>query len=183
MHKLKQILTPAVALFLVCLCASTALALTNAVTKGAIAKQDQKKLNETMKKLIEASNYATDTITVDGIEHTYYTAKDDSGEALGFIFSAAASGYNGDVSVMVGINPDGNVKAVEILDASGETPGLGQRVTEKAFTDKFAAKSAPFDAQIDVISGATYSSRAVIKAVNTACDLYAHITDGGQGNE
>ena len=182
MHKLKEIMLPALSLFLVCLCAATALALTNAVTKDAIAKQDEKKLNETMVTVIEADSYKAATLSLNNVDYTYYTALSKQNETLGYIFSTTATGYNGDVSVMVGINPDGSVKSTQILDALGETPGLGQRVSESAFLEQFSGKSAPFDEQVDVISGATYSSRAVISAVNTACELYAKLT-GGEGNE
>lgn len=182
MHKLKEIILPALSLFLVCLCAATALALTNAITKSAIAKQDQKKLNDTMINVIEADSYQAATLSHNGADYTYYTALSEQQETLGYIFSTAAVGYNGDVSVMVGVNPDGTVKSVQILDASGETPGLGQRVSQSAFLEQFSGKAAPFDTQVDTISGATYSSRAVISAVDTACELYAKLT-GGEGNE
>lgn len=182
MRKLKEIMLPALSLFLVCLCAAAALALTNAVTKSAIAKQDQKKLNETMVKIIETDSYKATTLSHNGVDYTYYTALSEQNETMGYIFLTAATGYNGDVSVMVGINPDGTVKVVEILDASGETPSLGQRVSESSFLEQFSNKTAPFDTQVDTISGATYSSRAVVYAVNTACELYAQLT-GGEGNE
>ncbi len=179
MHKLKEILSPALSLFFVCLCAAVLLAATNAVTKGAIAKQNEKKLNATMANVIAAKTYTAQTAKKG---ETYYIAQDDNSQTLGYIFTQKSTGYNGDVSVMVGINPDGTVKAVEILDASGETPGLGQRVSENSFLSQFIGNTAPFDNSVNIISGATYSSKAVIQAVNSSCELYANIT-GGAANE
>ena len=57
------------------------------------------------------------------------------------------------------------------VDASGETPGRGQRCMEEEFTSQFIGKTAPLmlGDGIDGVSGATFTSAAVVEAVNQAC--------------
>ena len=57
------------------------------------------------------------------------------------------------------------------IDASNETPGLGQRASESAFTKQFIGKSGPFfygENGIEALTGATVTSRAALKAINKA---------------
>ena len=69
-----------------------------------------------------------------------------------------------------GIGADGNITAVKVLSHE-ETAGLGSRVTESKFTDQFIGKNADLDG-VDVISGASRSSRYFINAVRDAFDAY-----------
>ena len=91
----------------------------------------------------------------------------------GVIVQTSAEGYHGPISVKVGVLADGTVGGIEVLkEGFEETPGLGERVlTDKEFQAQFAGKSAPV--AVDVISGATISSDAVIKAVNKALEIAA----------
>ena len=80
----------------------------------------------------------------------------------GFIIESVAYGYNGDVTLMVGVSNEGKVTGLVVEDMQ-ETRGLGA----KALTD------VPFLAQFllttgDALTGATVSSKAVTKAVNSA---------------
>ena len=80
---------------------------------------------------------------------------------------------------MTAILPDKSIKAVEILDVSSETPGLGQNAAKESFYGQFSGISGGSDItvvksgggdmlQINAITGATITSRAVTKAVNEA---------------
>jgi Na+-translocating ferredoxin:NAD+ oxidoreductase RnfG subunit len=59
---------------------------------------------------------------------------------------------------MVGVDRRGKIASVEIT-SSHETEGIGERIREKEFLNKFK------DTIPDVISGATMSSRPLIGAV------------------
>lgn len=82
---------------------------------------------------------------------------------------------------MTAITATGQVAGIEILDASQETPGLGQNVTRKDFTEQFreitaapaVTKNTPAAAdEIQAVTGATRSSNAVAAAVTKALALY-----------
>ena len=91
----------------------------------------------------------------------------------------ASGGFGGDIGVIVGIGVEsGEIVGIGITTHK-ETPGLGSRVTEAGFRSAFAG--VPLDeevkvvgdgGQVDAISGATISSRAVCVAVNNAVAFY-----------
>ena len=79
-----------------------------------------------------------------------------------------AQGFESDVKVEVTLNEDGTIATLTV-DASGETPGIGQKVSgDEAFAAQFIGKTAPFEIGegIDAVAGATYTSKAVAKALN-----------------
>ena len=83
-----------------------------------------------------------------------------------------AAGYGGEVVVRFVLDDDAKIKTLEV-DASTESPGIGQRCEGADFTDRFVGKAAPLKLKedIDALSGATVTSEAVVKAVNSAYAL------------
>ena len=73
--------------------------------------------------LPDADDFDEKTVTVDGVEYTYYEAKNGAG----YVFSGSNKGYGGAVVSMVGISSDGKVVGVKVTEASDETPGLGAK--------------------------------------------------------
>lgn len=88
-------------------------------------------------------------------------------------------GFGGDVGVMVGFELEtGNLVGIGITTMS-ETPGVGTRVSEESFTLQFRGMSREADfrvkkdgGEIDAISGATISCRAVAHAIEQANAFY-----------
>ena len=97
-------------------------------------------------------------------------------------------GYGGDIQVSVGIQSDGTVTGVSFLSIS-ETAGLGMKAKEASFSDQFKDKQvdsftvtktgASSDSEIDAISGATITSKAVTSGVNAGLAYYKELTTGG----
>ena len=85
--------------------------------------------------------------------------------------TATAAGYDGN-EITVNVTDDNGVITSLTVDASTQTPGLGQKCAEEAFTSQFKGKSAPFTLGdgIDAVASATITSQAVVDAVNS---LYA----------
>ena len=81
------------------------------------------------------------------------------------ILSATAKGLLSDVKVTITLNADGTIASI-VVDASGETEAIARPCTEEAFLSQFIGRVGPFD-DIDVVAGATFTSKAVIKAVNS----------------
>lgn len=189
--RLKEILIPTVSLFVICLCVTALLAVTNAVTKDAIAYQQELSAAESRQAVCpEAVDFEKVQYDVQGVE--CYKALDESGNLIGYAISSASRGYGGDVKVMTGINAeDGSVIAINVYDNSGETPGLGVNTSGEKFTSQFAGLSSgtgvtvdkdagknPDSVAVDSVTGATISSRAVVDAVNQAFDAYNAVKEG-----
>ncbi len=189
--KLKEILIPTVSLFVICLCVTALLAVTNAVTKDAIAYQQERSAAESRQAVCpDAVDFEKVEYDVQGVE--CYKALDESGNLIGYAISSASRGYGGDVKVMTGINAeDGSVIAINVYDNSGETPGLGVNTSGEKFTSQFAGLSSgtgvtvdkdagknPDSVAVDSVTGATISSRAVVDAVNQAFDAYNAVKEG-----
>jgi electron transport complex protein RnfG len=104
---------------------------------------------------------------------------DVGGRRLGVAVTAAEPGFQELITLMIGFDPaTGTLTGYKVLDQQ-ETPGLGQRIeTDTAFGDQFAGRVAPLKgvkkrsgddpSQVQTISGATISSRAVIRIINNA---------------
>ncbi|HHL40332.1 MAG TPA: RnfABCDGE type electron transport complex subunit G [Deltaproteobacteria bacterium] len=103
---------------------------------------------------------------------------DSNGNPLGYAFLAEGPGFAAVIKMMVGLNVDGatltGLKVIEQL----ETPGLGNKIAEDKFQDQFKGLAIkpkieylknrkpekPY--QIQAITGATISSKAVVDALN-----------------
>lgn len=122
-----------------------------------------------------------------------YIAKDINGEALGYVIAVTSSkGYAGDIKIYMGINKDGVLNGISILETS-ETPGLGMKA-KKILVPQFANKKvnsisysktgAVGEGQIDAISGATITTKAITNAVNGGLKYYqTELVKGGEDHE
>lgn len=90
-----------------------------------------------------------------------------------YAVTAAPKGYGGEISMMVGIDGDGAVTGVSIMDMS-ETAGLGAKAKDEAFLSQFVGKNP----EIKAITGATITSTAVKKGVNDALSQVEMIKEG-----
>ena len=105
----KSIGIPTIKLLVIAADITILLFLTNNTTEAKIA-QNQADANVASRKevLPDADDFDEKTVTVDGVEYTYYEAK--NGE--GYVFSGSNKGYGGAVVSMVGISSDGKVVGV-----------------------------------------------------------------------
>lgn len=186
--KISDVATPTAILAIICIVVTLALSSANLLTKGTIKELQIKNENAARQKLMDG-DYEEAKITIDGNEINYHVVKDKTdGKIVGYIFKTAAKGYGGEITVMTAVKADASVAAVEILDASGETPGLGQNVTKESFYGQFegrphyvvAVKGGAADKvknEINAVTGASISSKAVTAAVNTATDYAIHIIE------
>jgi electron transport complex protein RnfG len=112
-------------------------------------------------------------------EQVIYGGYDQQGEFLGYAVRAAGPGFQDTIAILYGYEPEQNlVIGMEVLE-SRETPGLGDKIYKDAeFVGGFSAlsiepeivavkkgtKSRPNE--IDAITGATISSKAVVRIIN-----------------
>jgi electron transport complex protein RnfG len=181
-------------LFLICVLTTAALAVTFGATRGIIAQREADDADALRRQVLPGQDRyeAMETGPADaagGVLAIYRGVTGD--QTAGYIMTTTAKGYGGPVTLMTGIAPDGRIMGVAVLSAA-ETPGLGARISEKAFTGRFdgvaptsgfrTVKTAPTAAgDIEVLTGATISSRAVVDAVNIALRTFTDIS-GKEGD-
>ena len=88
----------------------------------------------------------------------------------GYVIESTAYGYNGDVTLMVGVSNEGKVTGLTVENLQ-ETWGLGAKaLTDVDFLAQFLLTEgdAEVGSNVDALTGATVSSKAVTKAVNSA---------------
>ncbi len=115
-------------------------------------------------------------------EEGVFRAVGENGKFLGYAILAEGNGYQGIIKLIVGVNEDmSEMTGMEVLE-SQETPGLGAEIAGEAFRKQFEGLSLkhameylknqkpqePY--QIEAITGATISSRAVVNLLNERLD-------------
>ena len=114
-------------------------------------------------------------------EPVIYGGYDEQGDFVGYAMPAAGPGFQDTIAILYGYNPaEKIVVGMEVLE-SRETPGLGDKIYKDAvfvagfsalsvepeiFAVKKGTKSQPNE--IDAITGATISSKAVVRIINEA---------------
>jgi electron transport complex protein RnfG len=164
-------------LTLICAASGLTLSLIHKKTEGRIEYQTIKFVKEpAVKKVL--TGYDNDPVKDrkrivvgtdeggDPIEVDIYPAM-KGGKTFAVALEGKGKGFEGLIGVMVGISKDGTLLDIAITTQK-ETPGVGSRVTEASFTDRFKGLSTKRELKVDGISGATYSSKGVMSAVNKA---------------
>jgi electron transport complex protein RnfG len=143
------------------------LAFVHRLTAEPIAYQTIKFVKEPAVKEVLAG-YDNDPIldreTIQGV--TVFPAR-KAGETFAAAVEGTGKGYHGEIGVMVGISKEATILDIAITSHS-ETPGIGAKVTAPGYTDRYQGLPAQKGVSVDALSGATYSSRGVVAAVNEA---------------
>ena len=159
---MKEMLRYGFILALICFVASASLALINSLTKSRILAQAQVEEETSLKDVIVTGERFEPVKS--GSDIIYYKAYDKDGKFLGTAFKAQGKGYSSAIETMVGMNKDGTITAIKILNQN-ETPGLGARIAEPDFTGQFKNKNWQTLNEVNAITGATISSKAVTDSV------------------
>ncbi len=123
---------------------------------------------------------------------TVYSASDAAG-FYGYVVEAvSAKGYGGDIVLYVGVGADGTVNGVSILEIN-ETAGLGMEAPN-VLVPQFAGRkvdsfvytktgATPGSNEVDAISSATITTKAVTNAVNGGLKTALELLEGGAVHE
>lgn len=190
---LKTLLT----LGLIGLLAAALLSGVHLATRERIADEQQRQALATLNQLVPESEYDNELVAdrfsawIAGLEapSTLYRARRD-GEPVALLADVTTpNGYSGDIRLLIGIAPNGDVIGVRVLDHR-ETPGLGDEieVQRSDWIRQFSGRSLgdpPADqwaadqrgGQFDTLSSATITSSAVIEAVRSLLAWYANNRD------
>jgi len=163
-----------IVLVIICMFSAAAITITRQHTSPIIAQNEYVALMKALDTLMpEAETY--ELVQINGYD-VYLGIKNKE------VFAAALPGkQNGfwgqPLEVLVLVNREGSIRDV-IIRNHGETPGIGTKVDSEVFLSQFQGKglivgqrSFSLD-EVDVVSGATVSSRAVGNGILKALDLY-----------
>ena len=93
----------------------------------------------------------------------------------GYVLNVTSEGYAGTIETLVGITADGTVSGIKV-HKHNETPGLGANAQDDpAFAESFKGLATDGEiaiTDIDAISEATITSKAVVTGVNNAVDFF-----------
>ena len=165
---MKENIMPSIVLTIICIAASLLLVFVHELTKENIAEQKQIRFSSSVESLFgqTESTLLDDNFGEDSVQAIAVTP--DGKTAVQVI----ADGYSKDgINVLIGIDENGVLSGIEFVSL-GETPGLGSKVRDNAgFREQFYGASET-DVPLDSISGATFSSKGMKKAVDTALKVY-----------
>ncbi|MDO4732480.1 MAG: FMN-binding protein [Bacillota bacterium] len=172
----KDMIKPPVVLTLICLIVCAALVLTYQFTLPMIEASKAAAADASRREVLaEASEFVElpleEAITAGIGQVTAISEGKANGQTVGWVFTSNAKGYGGAVVVMCGIDTEGMLTKVKVTEHS-ETPGLGSKVADPSYTDQFSAADRDGAAQIDAISGVTYTSTAVKASIEAAYAAY-----------
>ena len=170
------ILRLTVTLLLICAVVAAVLAGVKAITKDAIAANQEKKTQDAIAPVLPGvTGLEKQTLTGDtGIVSEVYRSGDS------FAVKVLPGGFDGEITLMVGIQ-NGALTGISVISHT-ETPGLGavaaaQNAKGEAFRSQFVGRSGTLviGDQVDAMSGATITSKAVVTGVNAALSYVANL--------
>lgn len=184
----KTVLLPALALFLIAGVSAFLLAVVNNATKPIIEQREKDDTAAAMAVVAKDADSFSDekTVTTQNGDIVYYEALDGSGNINGYVFTTYGSGYGGEIAVMTGIDSSGAITGIQLLSIN-ETPGLGMRAQNEDFLNQYVGKSGALvlsktasGDEIQALTGATITSKAVTGAVNNALSAWNSIAEGAE---
>ncbi len=158
----RKLLTPIVVILL---CSGLLFCLNRATDNLQKANEEAYLLNRMQTVLPGSSEFTQEEYTGEdtNIRSAY---KSEAGYAV-FVVT---QGYAGDIAMLVGVNNDGVVMGMQVQQTH-ETYGLGaQALTDYKFLVQFlnSAETAEIGENIDALTGATVTSKAIARGVNSA---------------
>ena len=166
--KEKSVLAICLPLIVICMAVALMLSAVNLLTKDIIAANAAaEKQNAVLAIFTDAA--AASLYEKTEAEEIYLATQNN--ELVGCCVSLSENGFGGAISLLVGLATNGQVSGIEIISMS-ETPGIGSKAKNDTFLNQYKG-SEPFviGENLDAISGATVTSRAITRAVNRALEI------------
>lgn len=176
MNNWNRIFKPVMVLVLICIVVSGALAAANSVT-GPIIEEATRRAQEAarLELLPEADSFKR----MLGYEVEQVSEICVAENGVGMVVTAKAKGYGGDMTVMVAFTADGTIKRIKVTEQA-ETKGIGSKVADDAAYwsryEGLPARQLVLNEDVDAVTGATKSSRALLEAVNAAVKAYEAVS-------
>ncbi|MCI8441855.1 MAG: FMN-binding protein [Provencibacterium sp.] len=168
----RDFVLPTLVLAVICLVVSAALSGTYGITNPIIEENNRIAEQQALTEVLPAGDsfVAAEGSLPDGVS-AFYTAENGAG----CVVRVSPSGYGGPISMMVGLNTDGAISGIKVLENS-ETQGIGSKVMDESYTSQYAGKSGADE--VDAIGGATISSTGLKTGIRTAMEAAAALGKG-----
>lgn len=170
MKFVKDFLIPVIVLTVICLVVSGALVLTYQATKPIIDEAKNAEANAARAVVLPGASDFEEVELPSDIEGAVDAYRETNG--VGYVVTASAAGYGGDIKLMVGFDANGTITGVKMIEHQ-ETPGFGAKLAEDSYGETYVGKTASDYTDVDGISGATITSKAYKKALSSAFELYS----------
>ena len=157
----------------------------DAIFAGKIKENTEKEIDRAITRVLPetAAKVKLQSLPEEIKKYTVYRCFDKDSKLSGYAVVASGNGFQGKIEIMAGVSPGfDTIKNIYILSEI-ETPGLGSRIEDKTFAAKFRdkvvsqmtpVKGVPQAAgEIDVITGATISSKSVIRILKADLETLA----------
>ena len=178
---MKYILKPAATLFITAVIVVAALSVAYNYTKEPIEKQKRKTQEAAMKQVLSnASVYREIQTGISGSISAVYEGLSGS-VLIGYVVQLSPAGYSGNIDLMVGISAsEEKITGMRVLKHT-ETPGLGSLAVKEDFYSRYNGKSlvplsvvrsSPTENEIQAITSATITTKAITGAVNEAIEWF-----------
>ncbi|MDO5118965.1 MAG: FMN-binding protein [Coriobacteriales bacterium] len=167
---------PVLVLVAICMVAGALLGAVHEVTAPIAEANAQAKAREIYAELVpDAKEFVEVECAVDGCTAAL-EARDAAGGVIAYVIVAQSRGYGGQVPIAVAFAPKGTVKAITAM-ANDETPGLGTKIANESYIGQYVGLPAKTltASDIDLISGATISSKAALAAFDIAVEAYEEV--------
>ena len=166
---MKKIIGLVVSLTVISGVCAAVLAYVDSVTKGPIAEMKVKQEQAAVKAVLPAG-----AETVEPLGEAF-VGKDAAGKVVGYAARGLdPKGYGGDIVLMVGFKADRKTVECYKTLVAAETPGLGMKLNAPEFAGQFPGKDGSAlkvkkdGGEIEAITSATITSRAVCRAIEDA---------------
>lgn len=159
---MKEIIRLGLVLMIICTVAAGSLAYTNSVTSVIIERRLKEEKIAQLRIFFPAAEF-TEEVEAGG--RTGTAAFDADRNYMGVLAEARTEeGYGGTIRFNLGVDASGKIVGISIV-SHAETAGLGSKITEDSFLGQFIGKGTEDSFDVDNISGATDSTRAMERGV------------------
>ena len=173
-------------LLVICLVCSALLAGVYALTKEPIDAAAKAKNEAAIMEVLPETAVTVEeerTVEFEGATYTYNLAYDEQGNTVGCAINVAPVGFGGPIAIKVGFDMNGVIWNTKVL-SQAETPGLGAKCVEPAFSEQFkgfdpAAKKLAVKkdgGDVDAITASTITSRAYTDGIALAVKVFQAIS-------
>ncbi len=182
--EMKNHITIAVKLTIICFIATLLLTVTNLLTKNTIDEYEKKMENEANRDMFpDGLRFEKGMFSETDVDTYYYRVFDSRNELIGYIVATTGSGYGGEMKLVIGFQKDLSIKNMKLL-ANSETPRIGKKAEEDSYMQKFIGTNTPSKPfpekkdqlspkERDAITGATITFNGITKAAKEAIYLLA----------
>ena len=169
MQKLK-FLKPALSLIVITVGIALLLALVNSMTANRIKENELEKKREAISEIFPSLK-SFDKVSAENLPvnvDEVGIVRDENNGKLGYYVEISPQGFKDAITMIVGIDEKGDVVRVRCLSSS-ETAGVGTKATDPKKLSDYEGKNVDTVKDVDTITGATISSKAVRDGIEAAC--------------